>query len=96
MGQIADVGAQADTQQVIADLERTRVNAISTATKVASLAGDYLAIRNKAADAADTAFLDAKLDESVVKMKAVFDALDPATRAVVDQVIMGATGLVKP
>ncbi len=92
MGQIADVGNQAETRQVIDQLTQVRKQSKQVAGQIINLAASYRAIRSQSQDDDDTAFLDGKLAESVIAIKADMDALDGPTRAIVDQVIDGVFG----
>lgn len=91
MGQIADLIAQEPAFAKVEQLKQLRQQARQLGGTITNLAASYKSIRD-GADAADTAALYVKLNESIAALKADVDALDPTARAIVDQVIDGVFG----
>lgn len=91
MGVIADLLAQEPARGKVEQLKQIRQQARSLGGTITNIAAAYKSIR-AGADAADKVALDDKLADSVAALKGDMDALDPATRAIVDSVIDGVFG----
>lgn len=92
MGQLADRLAQESVDQTAEQLRTMQKRVRELGGQITNLAAGYKAVRAAAADDDDKAALDARLSQAIAGLKASMDALDPATRAIVDTVIDGVFG----
>ena len=92
MGKIADFAAFEAGARVLKDLEDMRKQSRALIGGMINLAVGYRNLIAQASDNADRKAFDDRLAESIAMAKADVDALDPATRAILDKFIDDAFG----